>query len=199
MTFEIRLATTDDAAGILDIYRPVIKETTTTFEIEVPSLQIIQNRVTATMRDYPWLILTHQHQIAGYAYAGPHRGRPAYKWSTELSVYVHPDYFGQRAGTVLYRSLIEILKTQGYRNLLAGITLPNLPSVKFHESLGFQPVGTYHKVGYKFGQWHAVSWWEMALPGVDPPATPLPLSEIQNYPEWPRLLQSGLKFQNPNL
>jgi L-amino acid N-acyltransferase YncA len=96
-------------------------------------------------------------------------------------------------GRALYTSLFECLRLQGYYNAYAGITLPNSASVGLHEALGFSPVGVYQKVGYKFGVWHDVGWWQMALhERVPDPALPVRLPEAMMLSEWNAALRAGL-------
>ncbi|MBN1965348.1 MAG: N-acetyltransferase [Anaerolineae bacterium] len=165
----IRFATADDAAPVLDIYRPVVEGTPTSFETEVPTLAEMQARIATTQ---PWLVCEIGGVVAGYAYAGPFRKRAAYQWSVEVSAYVHADYRRRGVGTALYTALFTLLRAHGIVNAYAGISLPNPASVRLHESVGFTPVGVYRGVGYKFGQWHDVGWWELAL--VEQPADPQP-------------------------
>ena len=98
--------------------------------------------------------------LAGYAYATPHRTREAYKHSVETSVYVHSDYRGKGVGRMLYESLFVSLRSHDFHNAYAGITLPNDASVALHKSLGFEPVGIFREVGFKYDSWHDVSWWQ---------------------------------------
>ena len=116
--------------------------------------------------------------MAGYAYGSRLRGRPAYQWSAEVSAYIHANARRQGVGRALYTSLFAVLVRQGYCNAYAGITLPNDPSVRFHESLGFETVGVYRKIGFKFGAWHDVGWWQMRLAEKDDPPAPRGLSAL---------------------
>lgn len=101
--------------------------------------------------------------LAGFAKAGVWRERTAYSWSAELGVYVHPAFHRMGVGKALYRAIIDVMRRQGFHTLVAGITLPNEASVRLHESVGFQRVGTYHRVGWKFNQWHDAGFWELPL------------------------------------
>ena len=168
MTFQIRLSTPADTKSILDIYAPYILNTTTSFEYEVPSLDSFQKRIDKYSIDSPWLVCCFEDQVVGFAYACEHRSRKAYQYNRELSVYVNERFHGKKIGKALYHTLIEISKLQGYQNFLAGITQPNEPSVKFHKGFGFNLVGTYHNVGFKFGKYVDVSWWELNLDNQEP-------------------------------
>jgi len=105
---DIRTAVNGDVGGIIDIYGPIIQNSTTSFELEVPTIEEMTLRVQNTLGHYPWLVLTENTQVAGYAYAGPHRSRWAYQWSSELSVYVHPDFHRRQIGRRLYTSLMAL-------------------------------------------------------------------------------------------
>lgn len=176
----IRLAQATDAEQILAIYAPFITDMPTTFETIVPSLAEMQSRIRETVKILPWLVCTDHQQIAGYAYASPHRSRCAYQWSTDVSVYIAKDFRRRGIGKEIYRSLFKILATQGYYNAFAGISLPNPGSVALHESLGFQAVGVYRNVGYKLGSWHNVGWWQLTLQphSLEPPHALRPLPEV---------------------
>lgn len=167
----IRLATAQDAEQILAIYAPFVTDTAVSFELEPPSAEEMRNRIEETQSRYPWLVWEGE-RVLGYAYASSHRARPAYQWSVEVSVYVHPA--SRRIGVArqLYTDLFGRLRDQGYCNAYAGITLPNEASVGFHESMGFQPVGVYTKIGFKLGKWQDVGWWQLRLredPDPQPP------------------------------
>jgi len=127
----------------------------------------------------------------GYAYAGLFRSRPAYEWTVEVTVYVHPAHRRKGVARTLYTSLLEGLRVQGYRTALAVIALPNPASVTLHERLGFRPIGVFHNVGYKLDAWHDVGWWELELQNLpDLPRSPRPLPEVVNSDAWRAALAS---------
>jgi L-amino acid N-acyltransferase YncA len=176
----IRLATEDDAGQILAIYAPIVRETPISFEVEPPTVAAMRQRISDTLACFPWLVCEGAGELLGYAYGSRHRGRAAYDWSAEVSVYVHASARRSGVGRDLYRTLFEILRLQGFCNALAGATLPNPASVGLHESLGFQPVGIYRSVGYKFGAWHDVGWWQLSLrPHTACPAPPVPFRAMR--------------------
>jgi len=154
----IRFVNTADAAAMLDIYRPFITNSTTSFEIVVPTVGEFAERITANTQKYPWLVAEANGMVAGYAYAGKHRERQAYQWSVETSVYIHPAFYRQGIAQLLYTKLFSVLKTQGFVNIYAGIALPNAASAQLHRALGFEDIGVYQKIGFKFGAWHDVLW-----------------------------------------
>lgn len=189
----IRLATAADGAAIADIYRPAVTDAVISFEIEPPGAAVMESRVKATLSRLPWLVCETTDGIAGYAYAGVHRDRPAYQWSVEVSAYVGVDVRRAGAARALYASLFAILVLQGYRNAYAGITLPNDASEGLHRAVGFTPVGIYRGVGYKMGAWHDVGWFERPLaPRIPDPAPPKLLPALLNEPGLQSALCAGL-------
>lgn len=165
----IRSAVPGDAAAIAGIYAPYVTGTAISFEETPPTAEEIAHRMSG-VPPLPWLVATVSGGIVGYAYAGPHRTRTAYRWSVDVSVYLASTHHRCGLGTALYRRLLPELSALGYVNAYAGVTLPNAASVGLHESLGFTPVGLYRDVGYKFGRWHDAGWWHLRL--ADPPHQP---------------------------
>jgi len=178
MTRKIRLATESDASAVVGIYAPFCETSPITFETRIPAVSEVENRIRIISEICPWLVCEQEGEILGYAYAGRHRDRAAYQWSVDVAVYLSAKHYREGIGTALYTALFDLLRIQGFFNAYAGITLPNPASVRLHERFGFEPVGTYRKVGYKAGAWHDVSWWGLALrPAVDSPAEPIPLQD----------------------
>ena len=176
---EVRLAISNDASEIIDIYSPSVLTTAVSFETVVPPIEEMQKRIAFCLEKFPWIVCTIDGKVAGYVYASKHRDREAYQWSCECSVYVHDDFRGKGIGKVLYQLLFEILKMQGFRNVYAGITLPNEASVQLHEKCGFRSFAMYENIGYKFHNWHTVGWWKLQVNNYDldlPP--PLKISEL---------------------
>ncbi|MBU6455536.1 MAG: GNAT family N-acetyltransferase [Cyanobacteria bacterium REEB67] len=172
-----RVATPADAAGCREIYAPFCAaDSPVSFELEPPSEAEMARRIASTLETLPWLVAVgNGGKILGYAYASPHMARPAYRWSVNVSIYLHPDARRQGLGSDLYKRLFAILRDLGYYNAYAGITLPNDGSLSLHRHLDFLEVGVYERVGYKCGAWHDVAWWGLALQNhPDVPAEPVP-------------------------
>ncbi len=169
---KIRHASVQDAEKILDIYAPYVLETPISFETTVPNLKEFTDRITETTKKFPWLVCELDQQIVGYAYASTYKSRCAYEWSVESTVYVGKNYHGKGIGSKLYKELFPLLKFQGAVNVIAGITLPNVGSVRLHESLGFMPVGSFKDVGHKLNKWWDVGYWQLQL---QKPLQPQPL------------------------
>ncbi|MEM7443092.1 MAG: arsinothricin resistance N-acetyltransferase ArsN1 family B [Pseudomonadota bacterium] len=163
MTFAIRTAAVEDAAAIAAIYKPIVETTAISFEEAAPSIDEMATRIDTILANYPYLVAEREGQIAGYAYAAQHMARAAYRWSVNVSTYIDEDARGLGLGRALYQKLLADLSDRGFHTAIAGITLPNAASVGLHEAMGFAQVGVYREVGFKFGQWHDVGWWQRLL------------------------------------
>lgn len=159
----IRLAERRDVPGILEIYAPFILNTAVTFEEIVPDEDSFWKRIQEIMTELPYLVCEINGRVAGYAYASGYRSRASYRWSKEVSVYIHPDFQRKKVAHALYTSLHEIVRYQGIANLLAIITMPNESSVAFHEYFGYRKCAEFSKVGFKLNQWQNVGWFELFL------------------------------------
>lgn len=174
----IRRAAAGDATAIAAIYGPYVHQTTVSFEQTPPSVDEVRARITRAAPRFPWLVAEAAGRVIGFAYAGPHRSRPAYRWSVEVSVYVDTSRQRGGLGRALYETLLRLLEAQGFAQAYAGITQPNPPSVGLHEALGFELVGVYRNVGFKHGAWRDVSWYAYPLgEPSNPPAEPSDVTE----------------------
>lgn len=162
-----------DAEACAAIYAPYVRDTPISLEERAPTVQEIAARIEATTQTHPWVVADEGDALIGYAYATRHRERACYRWATDVTVYVSPHSQHRGVGRALYQTLFEALAHQGFRMACAGITLPNQASVGLHEALGFKPVGVYRNIGWKFGAWHDVGWWQLELGGGDPPPEPI--------------------------
>lgn len=168
----VRPATLADVGTILQIYTPYVTDTSISFECEVPSPEEMRRRMAAEPR-LPWLVAETDVGVVGYAYAYPHADRGAYRWTVNCSVYVSLAQQRRGIGRMLYGRLLEHLRKLGYVSAIARITMPNDPSVRLHESVGFAPVGNLEGVGFKDGKWHDVGLWELRLaPRPEQPREP---------------------------
>lgn len=176
----IRLAVESDSEEIARIYSPAVTDHATSFERVAPNASEMAERMRNIGAQYPWLVREEDGAVIGYAYASPHRDRWAYQWSVDVCVYVASTAHRRGTGRALYTSLFAVLVLQGYRNAYAGIALPNPASEGLHLAVGFKKVGVYHAVGYKFGLWHDVAWFERQLAEriTDPPP-PVPITALE--------------------
>ena len=172
----VRDASEHDAEACAAIYAPYVTGTAITFETEPPPPAEMAGRIAAALRTHAWLVLEDDGRVVGYAYGGPYKSRPAYRWSCEVSVYIEPGRRRTGGGRALYSALFARLAERGYRTAVAGMTLPNEASVGLHRAMGFEPVGTYRRIGWKHGAWHDVAWTQRQLGDPrepqDPPAEP---------------------------
>jgi L-amino acid N-acyltransferase YncA len=171
---QVRSATSADAERCAAIYAPYVTGTAITFELRPPSPADIAERIAAASRGHAWVVLEDRGRVVGYAYGASFNSRAAYRWSCEVSVYVEIGQWRTGAGRALYEDLFGRLAARGFCMAVAGMTLPNDASVGLHRAMGFEPVGTYRRIGYKLGSWHDVAWMQRALAhAADPPAEPM--------------------------
>lgn len=170
----------NDAAPCAAIYAPHVADGVASFEMVAPDPGEMGMRIRHAGSRHPWLVCERDGEVAGYAYASPHRDRAAYRWAVDVAVYVGKEHQRRGVGRELYGALLDLLEEQGLRMACAGITLPNPGSVALHEAMGFVPVGIYRDIGWKAGAWHDVGWWQRRLgEGSGPPAEPLTLPELR--------------------
>jgi L-amino acid N-acyltransferase YncA len=174
----VRLADPDrDAAGCAAAYAPFVLESVASLEEIAPDRDEFALRIAQVMDRYPWLVAVEDEAMLGFAYASQHRERASYRWAADVSVYVAGEHQRRGVGRALYAELLPMLVAQNLCMACAGITLPNEPSVALHEAFGFRIVGVYERIGWKFGAWRDVGWWQLDLAGgaaADPPPEPLP-------------------------
>lgn len=190
---QLRQARAEDAPQLAEIYAPYCA-TPISFEEVAPGAAEMAIRWRNHWPTYPWLVAEREGELLGYAYACSHRQRAAYRWTVESSCYLRQGLQGRGYGSLLYGRLMQILERQGFRTVLAGITLPNAASQRLHEALGFEPVGTYRDIGYKQGDWREVQWYSRTLDSCRAPAETLWLPEI-GEDHWPSRLLNGPRIQ----
>jgi L-amino acid N-acyltransferase YncA len=160
----IRAATLADAAPVAEIYNHYITKTVVTFEEEAVLPSEIAQRINVVWSaSLPWLVAEVGGQVAGYAYASKWHGRCAYKFSTEITVYLAPAQVGRGLGSKLYGRLFPILRERGMHAVIGGIALPNEASVALHERFGLEKVALFKEVGFKFDRWIDVGYWQRTL------------------------------------
>lgn len=175
----VRLATVEDAAGVLAVYAPYVRHTAITFETEVPGEAAFAERMAGIIGKYPYLVVEEGGRIAGYAYAHRIGERAAYAWNAELSVYFAPDCTGRGWGSAVMAALMELLALQGVRTAYSLVTVPNPASMGLHEKLGFAVMGIQTRAGFKRGAWHDVAWLHKPLGSFEgTPAPVVPFCEL---------------------
>ncbi len=167
---KVRDASPLDGEACAAIYAPYVTGTAITFEIQPPTAAEMAQRIADAQATHAWMVLEDEGRVIGYAYAGPMKPRAAYRWSCEVSVYLEQGRRRTGGGRALYEALFDRLIERGFRTAVAGMTLPNDASVGLHKALGFEPVGTYRKIGWKLDSWHDVAWAQRQLAVLpDPP------------------------------
>lgn len=159
----IRHANVNDARAVQAIYAPFVEGTVISFEETPPSIEELAARIASCLDNFAFVVAERGGRIIGYAYGGRHRSRSAYRFSVDVSVYVAEEGRGAGVGRALYDELLPILAKKGFHAAFAGIALPNPASIALHRALGFEQVGIYRQVGFKFGRWHDVAWWQCLL------------------------------------
>jgi phosphinothricin acetyltransferase len=160
----LRPATTADAAAIAAIYNHYVLNTIVTFEEEAVTTPGMTSRIADTIAaELPWLVWVESGSVLGYAYASKWKSRCAYRYSVESTVYLDKDATGRGLGTQLYTALLTALQPRGIHGIVGGIALPNKASVALHEKLGFEKIGQFKEVGWKFEKWIDVGYWELIL------------------------------------
>ncbi|MDO4467735.1 MAG: GNAT family N-acetyltransferase [Bacillota bacterium] len=163
----IRDVRMEDVGALLDIYSYYVENTVITFEYEVPSVEEFSNRIRNITETYPYIVLEEDGILQGYAYAGVFKGRAAYDWACEMTIYL--DHRAQKKGfgKKLYGALEERLISMGMKNLYACIGYPEVEdeyltknSAHFHEHLGYTLCGRFRRCGYKFNRWYDMIWME---------------------------------------
>jgi phosphinothricin acetyltransferase len=160
----VRSAQHDDSEAIARIYNHYVRETVVTFEEQEVSAREMAARMDQVVAaSLPWLVTEQAGSVIGYAYAGKWHGRCGYRYSVESTVYLDPDHIGRGAGKALYSELLTRLRAQSIHTVIGAIALPNPASVALHERLGFSKVGHFTEVGFKFGRWIDVGYWQTSL------------------------------------
>ena len=162
---EIRPAAEADLSAITAIYEHAVRSGTATFELEPPDLAEMTRRFDALQAGgFPYLAAEQDGRFCGYAYVGPYRPRPAYRFTVENSVYLDPAIHRRGIGTALLRDLIARCTRRGYRQIIAVIgDSANAASIALHRNNGFAMIGTHPDVGFKFGRWLDTVMMQRAL------------------------------------
>ena len=158
---DIRPAAEEDASILADIYNPYVLETTVTFEESALKPSEMAARIAeAADVHQPFLVAQATGVPVGFAYASKWKGRCAYRYSAETTVYVARSHWRRGVGKALYVTLLDLLQRSGCHAAIGGIALPNESSIRLHERLGFTQVAHFHEVGFKFDKWIDVGYWQ---------------------------------------
>lgn len=168
----VRIVNPDDAAKLLEIYAPYVEDTAISFEYTVPSLEEFRRRIRGTLEMYPYIAICREggdgEEILGYSYTGAFKDREAYQHDVETTVYIRRDQKKNGLGRKIYTVLEEISKRQNVSNMYACIGYPakkadeylDTNSADFHQHIGYQLCGRFHRCGFKFGRIYDMIWME---------------------------------------
>ena len=187
----LRLAAPADGDAIAAIYAPYVAETAISFELVPPTGEAIAGRISAVLERGPYIVAEVDGAVRAFAYAGRFRDRAAYDWTCESTVYVDRSLHRSGLGRATMEAVLRVVRLQGFRKAVAGITPPNPGSIGLHQALGFQHVGAFAGVGWKHGRWWDVEFFELDLfPSVDGviPAPVRPLPDLLGTPELARAI-----------
>lgn len=166
----IRPAEENDLPGILEIYNHAIEHTTAVYNYKAHTLAMRKQWWEEKKQvNHPVLVAVSKNKVLGFASYGPFRAWAAYKYSFESSVYIHPDFHGKGLGKKLLQQLVNLAKTEKVHTLVAGIDAENQASIALHQKLGFKEAGHFKQVGYKFGRWLDLVFYQLLLEGPDNP------------------------------
>ncbi len=159
----IRTVNIQDAKEICEIYNYYITNSIVTFEEEIVGVSEMKNRIENINAKLPWIVYEESGEVLGFAYASEWKSRCAYKHSVESTVYLRPEAMKEGIGSKLYKELILRLRKMKLHAVIGGISLPNKSSIALHEKFGFEKIGQFKEVGYKFEKWIDVGYWELML------------------------------------
>ena len=159
----IRPAKAADAPRICEIYNHHVRATVVTFEEQPVADEEMARRIAETTAAYPWLVSELDGAMVGYAYASSWKRRSSYRYAVESTIYVAPEFHRRGLGSELYRMLIADMRARGFHCAIGGVALPNPASIALHDKLGYKHIGQFREVGWKFGRWVDVGYWELVL------------------------------------
>lgn len=164
MALRIRHASRGDGEALARIYNHYVETTTVTFEEAALSGEEMGRRLEeGEAAELPFLVAESTGQVLGFAFASKWKGRCAYRYTAEVSVYVDASHVGRRVGSALYEELFAELRANGLHAAIGGIALPNDASVALHQRFGMEKVAHFTEVGFKFGRWVDVGYWQKVL------------------------------------
>jgi L-amino acid N-acyltransferase YncA len=159
----LRLVKPGDSLPICEIYNHYIQHTPITFEESPLTPADMQARIQKVTEGLPWLVCEQDGNLIGYCYAAKWKERSAYRFSVEATIYMHPLWRGKGKGAEMFSALIAELRTRGVHSIIGGVALPNPASIALLERLGLRKIAHFSEVGYKFGKWIDVGYWQLVL------------------------------------
>ncbi|MGE5545126.1 MAG: N-acetyltransferase family protein [Bacillota bacterium] len=159
----IRDAVASDLPSLLNIYNYAVKNLAASFDIEEKTLAERETWFNEHQGKYPLIVAELNDEVVGYCSLSMFRDKAAYSRSAELSIYIQPGHWGEGIGTALMQEMLIRAKKLGYHVIVAGITGDNEVSIKLHKKMGFEFVGCFKEVGFKFGKWHDVHFYQLLI------------------------------------
>jgi L-amino acid N-acyltransferase YncA len=163
----VRAARQSDLESLLEIYNDAVLTSPATFDLVPQTLARRKKWLSEHGRLHPLIVAESGGLVVGYASLSQFRDKPGYSMSAEDSVYVRRDFRGQGVGTLLLKKILARATHLGYHTIIAGIVPPNESSVRLHKRLGFEFVGNFREVGFKFSRWQDVAFYQLFLPARD--------------------------------
>ena len=149
--------------GITAILKVEVEYHTNNFDWVAPTEDAIVEKIKHITKRYPWYVAVMDgpegEQVAGFAYGSAFRDKASYAWTAETTIYLAHAFHGRGIASPLYTTLLDALKAQGIRTLIACITMGNEASIKFHERLGFIYTGGIPRAGFKFDKALDIGFW----------------------------------------
>ncbi len=159
----IRQVRIEDAQQLVDIYNYYVINSIVTLDLIPFSKEDFEAKIKDIASLFPFIVYEEHNEIVGFAYANTFRTKPAYKNTVELTVYIKFSELGKQLGKKLYSELLLQVKNKNFHVVIGGLTLPNDASIKLHENFGFEKVAHFKEVGFKFGKWHDVGFWQLTF------------------------------------
>lgn len=160
----MRRVTIQDAARICEIYNYYVLHTTVTFDTEIFTLEMMENKIRSVLDGgYDYWVYEQDGKIVGFCHLNQWKPRNGYRFTAEISIYVDRDYLCHGIGKGMMEYLITHVDRQRIHTILSCISLPNTPSVRVHERFGFRQAALYKQIGFKLGEWRDVGYWQLML------------------------------------
>jgi L-amino acid N-acyltransferase YncA len=160
----VRKAVLSDLPLLLDIYNDAIRNLTATFDLEEQTMNERKIWFEKFDEKHPLIVAELENdEVVGYSCLSAFRAKPAYAYSTELSVYISSNQRGKGIGSVLLQAILHQAVHLGYHTVIGGITEGNAVSIRLHEKFGFEYIGCFREVGLKFGQWQDVHFYQLLI------------------------------------